>query len=158
MTYAIADEPSETGLRHWVVDPSGPLLASMMCGAWLAVPWFAVNAIAMGSPTRRKEIALCVLTVVATALLGWAVLAMRDAGLIRTITELRFALLAVVTCKLGMLYAIHTLQMRTFHVYEYYDGPVRSASAAISFGWMVSGLVIGLIDDPLWIIVVSGGL
>ncbi|MGE0548252.1 MAG: hypothetical protein AB7O24_11180 [Kofleriaceae bacterium] len=157
MTYAIADEPSETGLGHWVVDPSGPLLASMVCGAWLAVPWFAVNAIALGSPTKRKEIGLCVLTLIGTVVLGWAVLALREAGIIHSITALRFALLGVVTWKVGMMYAIHTIQSRTFHVYEYYDGPVRSSSAVISFGWMASGLVIGLFDDPLWVIVVSGG-
>ena len=54
MTYAIADEPIETQRRHLVVDPSGPLLAEMVCGTWLSLPWFAFNAMAMGSPTRRK--------------------------------------------------------------------------------------------------------
>jgi hypothetical protein len=156
MTYAIADEPIETSRRHLVVDPGAPLLAEMVCGSWLSLPWFAFNAIAMGSPTRRKEIAMCVLALAGAAVLGYAVLALRGIGVIESRIVLRFALLGIVTWKLAMAYAIHMLQARTFHVYEYYGGPVRSASYAISTGWLLRDFVIGLSDDPLWVIIVSG--
>lgn len=156
MAYAIADEPIETSRRHLVVDPSAPLLAEMVCGSWLSLPWFAFNAIAMGSPTRRKEIALCVLALAGTAVLGAAMLALREHGVIESRTVMRIALLGIVTWKLTMARAIHTLQARTFHVYEYYGGPVRSSSYAISIGWLLRGTVVGLIDDPLWVIIVSG--
>lgn len=156
MPYAIADEPIESSRRHLVVDPSAPLLAEMVCGSWMSLPWFAFNAIAMGSPTRRKEIALCVLTLAVTTVLGATVLALREIGVIESRTVLRFAILGIVTWKLAMAYAIHTLQARTFHVYEYYGGPVRSASAVISTGWLLRDVVLGLSDDPLWEIIVSG--
>lgn len=158
MSYAIADEPTETPWRHLVVNPSAPLLAMMLCGAWLALPWFAINAIAMGSPTRRKEIALCIATVIGTAVFAMIVLALRDVGVIESRTVLRFAWLAIVTWKLAMAYVINTVQSRTFHVYEYYDGPVRSASYVLSTGYLVGDWVIGASDDPLWVIIVSGGL
>ena len=116
MSYQIADEPVETSLRSYVVRPSMPLLAIMLAGAWLAWPWFAFNAIAMGSPTRRKEVALCVLTVAVTAVLGYTVLALREGGVIESRTVLRFAILGIVTWKLAMAYTIYTLQNRTFHV------------------------------------------
>jgi hypothetical protein len=156
MAYMIADEPIETSRRHLVVDPSGPLLAEMLCGSWLSLPWFAFNAIAMGSPTRRKEIALCALAVVVTIALGAGVLALREIGVIESRTVLRFAILGIVTWKLAMAYAIHTLQARTFHVYEYYGGPVRSATYVLSTGFLLRDVVIGLVDDPLWVIIVSG--
>jgi hypothetical protein len=156
MTYTIADEPIETSRRHLVVAPGAPLLAEMLCGSWLSLPWFAFNAIAMGSPTRRKEIALCVLTLAVTALLGATVLALREGGVIESRTVMRFALLGIVTWKLTMARAIYALQARTFHVYEYYGGPVRSASYVISTGWLLRDIVIGLSDDPLWVIIVSG--
>lgn len=156
MTYQIADEPEETQLSHYVVDPSAPLLAMMTCGAWLAWPWFAFNAIAMGSPTKRKEIALCVLAVAGTAVLGWGVLALLDAGIISIGTQLKLAILAITTWKLGMAQYISTVQSRTFHVYEYYGGTVRNAGSILGSGWWLSGLVIGMSDDPLWIIVVGG--
>lgn len=156
MTYAIADEPIETQQRHLVVNPSAPLLAEMVCGTWLSLPWFAWNAIAMGSPTRRKELALCVLTLAVTIVLGAAVLALREGGVIESRTVLRFALLGIVTWKLAMTRAIYTLQARTFHVYEYYGGPVRPASYVITTGFILRDFVLGLSGDPLWGIIVSG--
>lgn len=156
MTYAIADEPIESSRRHLVVSPSAPLLAEMLCGAWLALPWFAVNAIALGSPTRRKELALCVLSVAVTAVLGATLLALRESGAIESTTVLRLGLLAISAWKLGMTYAIYIIQERTFQVYEYYGGPVRSAAYALGLGISLRATVVGLVDDPLWGIIVSG--
>lgn len=158
MSYQIADEPHETSLAAYVVRPSAPLLASMVAGAWLAWPWFAFNAIAMGSPTRNKELALCAAAFVGTAVLGWSVIALFDAGLLPAGLPVRLAVLAIVTFKLSMTYYISTLQDRTFHVYQYYGGTVRSAGAVLGAGYWLRTLVIGLSDDPLWIIIVAGGI
>jgi hypothetical protein len=158
MTYSIADEPVETNLRHYVVDPSAPLLAAMLCGAWLALPWFVFNAIAMGSPTRRKEIALCIAAVAGTALFAVVALALWDRDIIESRTTMRFVLLGIVTWKLTMAYAINIVQSRTFHVYEYYGGAVRSSTYVLASGFWLSSIVVGAIDDPLWKIIVSGGL
>lgn len=157
MTYQIADEPVETQWRHLVVRPSAPLLASMMCGAWLAWPWFVFNAIAMGSPTKRREIALSVIAVAGTAVLGYIVIALARAGVIESLAVLRLALLAIATWKLAMAYVVCGLQQRTFHVYEYYGGPVRQAMVVIGIGYSLRSIVLDLIDDPLWVIIVAGG-
>jgi len=158
MTYHIADEPIETSLRAYVVRPSTPLFAIMLGGAWLSWPWFAFNAIAMGSPTRRKEIALCLAAFLGTGLLGALVIALARAGVIGSGAPLRLALLAIVTFKLTITYYISMVQERTFHVYEYYGGPVRAAGAILAAGYLLNDLVIGLSDNPLWIIIVSGGV
>jgi len=158
MTYQIADEPVETSLRAYVVRPNVPLLAMMMCGAWLAWPWFAFNAVAMGSPTRRKEIALCVAAVFGTGVLGALVIALDGVGLLPEGIPLRLALLAIVAFKMSFAYYLSTVQSRTFHVYEYYGGPVRPAGRLIMAGSFMTGLVIGLSDHPLWHIIVSGRL
>ena len=157
MTYQIADEPIETSLRSYVVRPSMPLLAIMFAGAWLAWPWFAFNAIAMGSPTRRKEIALCAAAFAGTAALGAIVIALFDAGILPEGAPVRLAVLGVVTFKLSITYYISAVQSRTFHVYEYYGGPVGKASRVIGAAYLLSGLVIRLIDHPLWVIIVAGG-
>ena len=157
MTYQIADEPIETSLRAYVVRPSAPLLAIMVGGAWLSWPWFAFNAIAMGSPTKRKEIALCIAAFIGTAVLAQLVITLSRAGIIPPGTGEQIALLGVTTFKLTITYYISVLQERTFHVYEYYGGPVRGAGWVLSAGYWVRGLVIGVSDDPLWIIIVAGG-
>lgn len=158
MSYQIADEPHETSLGAYVCKPDAPLLAAMMCGAWLAFPWFIFNSIAMGSPTKRKEIGLCILAVAGTFVLGWGVLALYEAGIIRPGTPWRLCVLAITTWKLGMASYISTVQARTFHVYEYYGGSVRNSATIIGTGYWVADLIISFSDDPLWIIVVSGGI
>lgn len=156
MTYQIADEPVDSSLRDYVVRPDVPLLASMLCGAWLAWPWFAFNAVAMGSPTWRKEITLCAAAFVGTLALAAGVLVLFHYGVLPNGAPLRLALLGIVVFKMAVSYHITMVQERTFHVYEYYGGSVREAGRVISAGWLISGFVIGLSDSWLWKIIVSG--
>ena len=158
MTYQIADEPYETPLAAYVVHPTAPLLASMVAGSWLAWPWFAFNAVAMGSPTKKREVGLCAGAFAITAVLAATLIALVDAELITTSLVIRLCVLAIVTFKLGASYYISLVQGRTFHVYQYYGGKMRAAGALLAAGYLLRGLVVGAIDDPLWIIVVSGGI
>jgi hypothetical protein len=158
MSYQIADEPHETSLGAYVVRPGVPMMAAMVAGAWLSWPWFAFNAIAMGSPTKKKEIALVIAAFVGTAVLGATVIALVDAGYLPDGVPMRFAILAITTFKLGMTYYLFVVQERTFHVYQYYGGSVRNAAPVLSAGYWLRGLVLALSDDPLWIIIVAGGL
>jgi len=158
MTYQIADQPIDSSLRDHVVRPSAPLFAAMLCGTWLAWPWFAFNAIAMGSPTRRKEVALCVAAFASTAMLAWIVIELFDLGWIPKGAPLRLALLGLTAYKLAFCYYLELLQQRTFHVYEYYGGQVRASGGVLTAAYWLRGLVVGLSDDPLWIIIVAGGI
>ena len=158
MSYQIADEPTETSLAAYVCRPSAPLLASMVAGAWLSWPWFAFNAIAMGSPTKKKEIGLVIAAFVGTAVLGSLVLWLIHEGWLPQGIPTRLAVLGIVAFKLTMTYYISTVQSRTFHVYQYYGGSVRAAGAVLSAGYWLRGIVIGLSSDPLWIIIVAGGI
>lgn len=155
MSYQIADEPHATSLSDYVCKPDAPLLAMMLCGAWLAWPWFIFNSIALGSPTWKREIALVLVSIAGTVALGWSVFALLSAGLITIGTQLQLAFLLVTTWKLGTAYAISTIQARTFHVHAYDGGEVRSSSAVMSLGYRIAFLVILLFDDPLWRVIVS---
>jgi hypothetical protein len=156
MAYQIADEPQATELSQFVVQPSAPLIAAMMCGAWLSWPWFAFNAFAMGSPTKKKELALCGAAFAGTAVLAMILIALVRGEIIESTLWIRIALLAIVTYKLSITYYICSVQSRTFHVYQYYGGTVRAATYVLSLGYMLRSIVIGVSDDPLWIIVVTG--
>ena len=75
MTYQIADEPAPgDGRGNLVFRPTGPLLAAMLCGSWLAFPWFAANALALGSPTARREVKLALLSIAGIVILAVAAL------------------------------------------------------------------------------------
>ena len=64
-------------------------------------------------------------------------------------------MLVIVSWKLFIAYAINIVQSRTFHVYEYYGGPVRQASAIVVSGYLMRGFVFELSDNPIWKIIVS---
>ncbi len=156
MSYAIADEPHDTAWKHLVVSPSGPLLAEIVVGSWLSLPWFAVNAIAMGSPTKRKEIALCIGQLLVTALLGTLLLWADDHDLIESRTLLQLAILVIVTWKIFIAHTITKIQSRAYQVYELYGGPARTTTFIIAGGILLRPYVQGLFDDPLWDIIVMG--
>jgi hypothetical protein len=156
VSYVIADEPHETSWRHLVVHPNGPLLAEMLCGTWLALPWFIANSYALGSPTRRKELALCGLQVAVTIVLGLVVLWLRDSHLIESRTVLQICLLGIVTWKLAIAYAITRVQGAAYQVYELGGGNGRSPTLVIMSGLVLKDYVFGLFDHPLWGIIVTG--
>jgi hypothetical protein len=156
VTYAIADEPHDTAWKNLVVSPSGPLLAEIVVGSWMSLPWFAINAIALGSPTKRKEIVLCVVQLIVTALLGTALLWADDRDLIESRTLLQLLLLVIVAWKLYIAHTITTIQQRVYQVYEAYGGPARATTFVIAGGILLRPYVQGLFDDPLWDIIVMG--
>ncbi len=49
LLYRIVDEPVQTRVSRLAVRPLWPWLALALGGAWAGVPWFAVNAFALGS-------------------------------------------------------------------------------------------------------------
>ena len=158
MTYVVPDEPQPEHLADLVVRPSGPLLASMLCGAWLAWPWFAVNTIAMGSPTRRTELRLIGVAIAGTVALTWVLWLLLTHRVIDSELELQLGLLAIATWKLGLAYRICTVQGRVFAVFEASGRAVRTAIPVLIAGYWLKPVVLGLSPDPRWIIIVSGGL
>ena len=156
MSYEVADEPTpQAGWENLVFDPSAPLLGMMWCGAWLAWPWFFVNAFAMGSPTLRREAQLCVLGFAGTAALAFGVYGLVDLGVIESKLALQFALLGVVTFKLGLAYVVSKVQSRTFHVYQYYGGTAQKAFYVLVAGGYLRDLVLGVSSHPVWLVVMS---
>lgn len=156
--YHIADEPLETSLSAYVVRPQVPLAAAMFAGAWLAWPWFAFNAIAMGSPTRKKEVALCAGAFAGTLVLAVVLVALVRTGVITSSLWWRLGLTAIVAFKLTMSYYISTVQERTFHVYQYYGGKLTSGRVALIGGYLAREIVLGLVAGPVWAIIVSGAI
>jgi hypothetical protein len=159
MSYEIADEPTPSeDLGNLVFEPTAPLLAAMVCGAWLAWPWFIVNSIALGSPTKRDEIRLCVLALAGTAAFAAGLYALVDAGIIESKVTLQIGLLGITAFKLGMAYWVSTIQSRTFDVYTYYGGTVQKAFYVLVIGSYLRDLVLGVSDNPIWHVIVRGGV
>jgi hypothetical protein len=120
-SYQIADEPAPSTLARFAVNPLYPMLAAMLAGVWFAWPWFAFNSFAIGSPTRRAELAWLVVGLIVPPAIGSALILARGAELLPASAG-PYIGLAVIVAKLVVVYAVFLLQSRTIEIYEYYGG------------------------------------
>jgi hypothetical protein len=139
--YQIADEPAPSTLARYAVNPLYPMLAAMLAGVWLAWPWFAFNSFAIGSPTRRAELAWLVAGLIMPPAVGAALLFARDAGLLPAATGPYGGLLVIVT-KLIVVYAVFLLQSRTIEIYEYYGGKLANGIWPLIAGFYIGDRLI----------------
>jgi hypothetical protein len=149
--YRIIDEPSPSPMARFAVKPFWPLLATMMVGTWLAVPWFIFNGFALGSPTRRREALLAVV-----ALVGATGLALLLLWLDQRVTlgrrDAQLALLSITAWKLGLFYVITLIQTRTLGIYLHFGGPVRNGALVLLAGFYLRAKV--LTGLSLWLALV----
>jgi hypothetical protein len=132
--YRIADEPRPGALAGAIVDPFWPLLAAMLAGSWLALPWFALNGVALGSPTLRRELAWIAagLAVSTAAALGLLAL---GGGLPRP--ALRAIFVVLVAWRLGVAYVLHELQSGPVELHRTYGGAVRNGMMVALAGMLL---------------------
>ena len=147
--YKIADDPTPSGLSRFVVRPFWPLLATMMAGTWVSLPWFVFNAHAVGSPTRFRETLIAAggfFAFVATAAL---LLELEARGVIVGPLRAQLGVLGLTALKLGFAYALCILQSRTFALYEYYGGAVRNGMLVLLLASALRGMVIASTPESL---------
>lgn len=156
--YRIADEPEPSTWRRYATAPIFPLLASMLAGQWLAWPWFILNGVAMGSPTRAKELRVIGVALVGSLLGAAAVVAIPDDNVLGW----RLALLALTTWKLACAYVLHNYQSRTWELFQHYEGNEamgRNGMIALTAGaFFLRPMLFKAIDSLLLKLVIAGGL
>jgi hypothetical protein len=148
--YRIADEPQPGPQAHLAVNPFWILLGTMLGGAWLAWPWFVFNSIAIGSATKKKEFALVAVAVAGSVALYFGIGAL-VAGSVLDERNVPYAVLAVVVYKLGIAYALHLLQSRSFQLHEYFGGASRNGMMLLIVGFMARGWVLQRLEGSLWL-------
>jgi hypothetical protein len=152
--YRILDEPTPGALSGYAVSPTFPMLALMLAGTWLAAPWFAFNALALGSPTARREIGLAAAMVAGVVALSFGLLAAFSHGLIGERSVAYWVLIPIVW-KLSFGYWIFMLQLRTFGLYEHFGGRVRNGFVVLVLAFIARSHVLSLVEHPLWVLTVS---
>ncbi len=129
-TYHIEDEPRPGALQHLAVQPFWPLFAIMFAGSWLALPWFAFNGFAVGSPTRFKEAALAIAGLVGNAALVLGLFLLHGTGVVSD-TLLPYCFVMITVWKLGVCYVLHVWQSRSIALYEYFGGVLANGALVI---------------------------
>lgn len=155
--YRIEDEPRPGALAKFAVSPFWPLLGLMLGGAWLGLPWFVFNSIAVGSPTRVREWILAGVALVGSIVIGFALLQLVGAGYIQTPAEIQYALLALVVWKLTIGYLLYMQQNATIEIYQYYGGVLSRFGFPLALigGFVLKGMVINWVPNTLWYLVMS---
>lgn len=124
-SYQIIDEPAPGPLARFACNPIFPFLSFLIGGLWIAWPWLAFNGIAIGSPTRSRELMWLGGSVVAVGVII-IVLSQLILAEILVGPASRYAALSIPIVKLAALYAVYVLQARTIEIYEYYGGVLRN--------------------------------
>ena len=146
VSYELADEPSPSKLGELTVRPWCCLLALILGGAWLAWPWYALNSIALGSPTRDKELKIVAAALTTTAAVSVSIVLAYEAELL-PLNMLRYALIVLTVAKLAAAYSLNTLQRRTFHIYEYYGGVARNGMPIVMVGSMMRPVILEFFSE-----------
>lgn len=135
-TYRIADEPRPTALSHLAVNPIWPFFSFIFGGSAISWTWYVFNGFAVGSPTRRRELAIALggfagnaaLFILLASLLGRGLLPDGSGPYIR---------LVLLLSKIGFTYWLYVLQARTFSIYEYYGGKVRQGFVFVAIAFIL---------------------
>ncbi len=151
MAYRIQDEPSPGGLAHLAVNPVWALLAVMFGGAGLSWPWFVLNGMALGSPTRRQELGWAVGGLVGSLVIVLGISSLAASDLLGNL-GVRYALLGLTVWKLAISYWLYMLQARSFHLYEYFGGQVRNGAVVVIVGYFLIQQLFAKLPE-LWVII-----
>lgn len=153
--YHIEDEPRPGPWQHLAVQPFWPLLAMMLAGSWLGLPWFVVNGFVVGSPTRWREAALA-----GAGLAGSVALVVLLSVLVQTgvlsATTLPYAAVGITVWKLAVGYVLFLWQRRSIHLYEYFGGTLANGLPVLLLAALLGGRLLSkAVTHPLWRIVLS---
>lgn len=127
--YHIVDEPAPTTLEQVIVNPVWPLLASMFAGAWLAYPWFVLNAFALGGRRRFADLSIAIGGFLVSALCLFACAVLADRELLGN--ALPYTLLLPVAVRLVSFYWLFMRQEQVFGLYTYFGGKTRNAMLVV---------------------------
>ncbi|BCD87408.1 hypothetical protein PSm6_38150 [Pseudomonas solani] len=154
--YRLDDEPRPGALARLAVEPLWPLLGLMLGGAWLGLPWFVLNGMAVGSPTRVREAALAAIGLLGSLGLAFGLLYLWQGGILDK-GSLQYAMLVLVVWKLAIGYALFVMQASTIELYQYYGGVLnRFGLPVVLLGaFFLRGLVLNLLPFTLWFLVLS---
>lgn len=156
ISYRISDEPAPSTLAKFAVKPIWPFLAVMLGGVWISWSWFIFNAIAVGSPTLKKEIFWTVGGLVMSICLAFLIFYFEALGVLDTTIKVQYTLLALTVWQIGVTYALYALQSRTIQIYEYFGGTLRNGLIVVVLAMVFRKSILAIIAPTLFLKMVIG--
>jgi hypothetical protein len=134
--YQLPDEPRPGPLTQLAVDPMWPMFAFILVGAWLGYAWFALNALALGSPTRNREFGLIALGLAGSALYYFGLAGAFESGWLEP-PAVKYAMLGVVAIKIACAYGLHISQTRVCELFTYFGGETKNGAVVLIIGFVM---------------------
>jgi hypothetical protein len=129
--YRIVDEPQPSRLSAMAVRPYFPLLAMMLGGALVGWSWFVVNAYALGSASRRREVALVVVGFLGSAAYFGALFSVLYTRHELPEALLPYAPIPLVVWKLAIGYWLFELQERAAELRSHFGAELRNGAGVV---------------------------
>lgn len=153
MTYRVIDEPTPSALERITVNPVWPFFATMFAGAWLAWPWFVVNAFALGSSRRVSDLGIVLGGFVLTAA---SVLVLGELLAREVLDEQSFAYAVLVpqALRVVLAYVLYLRQTSTFELFQHFGGVPRAGHWVVLAGAVLRGKLLSQVPG-LWVLLVA---
>lgn len=125
-SYKIIDEPAPTAISRLAVNPVWIFLASLFAGTGIGLVWFAVNAFAISSASRMRELLFVLVGLLGTPLIFATLSGLLDLGWIGP-GSVPYLHLIVTGFQLLMIYLLHLSQHKSYELFSLYGGTGRNA-------------------------------
>ena len=124
-SYKIIDEPAPSTVSRLAVNPVWIFLASLFGGAGIGLLWFALNAFAISSASRKRELLYAAIGLCGTPLIFFILGAMIARGWLGP--ELfPYLRLLVTGFQLLIVYLLHLSQHKSYELFSLFGGVGRN--------------------------------
>jgi hypothetical protein len=124
-SYKIIDEPAPSAVSRLAVNPVWIFLASLFGGTGIGLLWFALNAFALSSASRLRELGLVGVGLVGTPLIFATLSAALNAGWLGP-GLVPYLQLVVTGFQLLVIYLLHLSQHKSYELFSLYGGAARN--------------------------------
>ncbi|HEY6727598.1 MAG TPA: hypothetical protein VI197_26360 [Polyangiaceae bacterium] len=124
-SYKIIDEPAPSAISRVAVNPVWIFLASLFGGAGIGLLWFALNAFALSSASRMRELGLVCLGLLGTPLIFATLTGAMNVGWLGP-SLVPYLHLVVTGFQLFVIYLLHLSQHKSYELFSLYGGAGRS--------------------------------
>lgn len=141
--YRIIDEPRPGLLAQAAVRPYWPLLATMLGGAWIGIPWLVINGLAVGSSRRWQLVLVGLGGLVGAVLLALGIVVLASTDVLTSRMGIQLGMLVLMVWKFGIAYVLYVMQSRDVDLFEYYRGTVRNGLFIVVAAFFLRSHVLG---------------
>lgn len=124
-TYKIIDEPAPTAISRVAVNPVWIFLASLFGGTGIGLVWFAINAFAISSASRKNELLYVLVGLSGTPLIFLILGSLLQSGWLGE-GLVPYLHLLITGFQLLIIYVLHLSQHKSYELFSLYGGVGRN--------------------------------